>query len=79
MRTDTVSRMAQATKKQDAAKIGGGAAGGAIIGGILGGGDGAAKGQPSAARQGPASCPARAGRKSAWRRARLFQSGWRHR
>ena len=51
MRTDTVSRMAQATKKQDAAKIGGGAAGGAIIGGILGGGDGAAKGQPSAARQ----------------------------
>ena len=44
MRTDTVSRMAQATKKQDAAKIGGGAAGGAIIGGILGGGDGAAKG-----------------------------------
>ena len=44
MRTDTVSRLAQATKKQDAAKIGGGAAGGAIIGGILGGGDGAAKG-----------------------------------
>ena len=44
MRTDTVSRMAAATKKQDAAKIGGGAAGGAIIGGIIGGGDGAAKG-----------------------------------
>ena len=44
MRTDTVSRMAPATKKQDAAKIGGGAAGGAIIGGIIGGGDGAAKG-----------------------------------
>ena len=44
MRTDTVSRMAEATKKHDAAKIGGGAAGGAIIGGILGGGDGAAKG-----------------------------------
>jgi hypothetical protein len=44
MKTDTVSRLAQATKKQDAAKIGGGAAGGAIIGGILGGGDGAAKG-----------------------------------
>jgi hypothetical protein len=44
MRTDAVSRMAEATKKQDAAKIGGGAAGGAIIGGILGGGDGAAKG-----------------------------------
>ena len=44
IRTDTVSRLAPATKKQDAAKIGGGAAGGAIIGGILGGGDGAAKG-----------------------------------
>ena len=44
MRTDSIARLAQATKKQDAAKIGGGAAGGAIIGGILGGGDGAAKG-----------------------------------
>ena len=44
MRTATIAREAQATKKQDAAKIGGGAAGGAIIGGILGGGDGAAKG-----------------------------------
>jgi hypothetical protein len=44
IRTGVISRMAEATKKQDAAKIGGGAAGGAIIGGILGGGDGAAKG-----------------------------------
>jgi hypothetical protein len=44
MRTDTIARAAQATKKTDAAKIGGGAAGGAIIGGIIGGGDGAAKG-----------------------------------
>jgi hypothetical protein len=44
IRTDSVSRLAPATKKQDAAKIGGGAVGGAIIGGILGGGDGAAKG-----------------------------------
>ena len=44
MRSDTVSRLAPATKKQDAAKIGGGAAGGAIIGAIIGGGDGAAKG-----------------------------------
>jgi hypothetical protein len=42
--TGTISRLAPATKKQDAAKIGGGAAGGAIIGGIIGGGDGAAKG-----------------------------------
>lgn len=42
--TATVSRLAPATKKQDAAKIGGGAAGGAIIGGIIGGGKGAATG-----------------------------------
>ena len=42
--TGAISRLAPATKKQDAAKIGGGAAGGAIIGGIIGGGDGAAKG-----------------------------------
>jgi hypothetical protein len=44
IQTGVIAREAQATKKQDAAKIGGGAAGGAIIGGILGGGDGAAKG-----------------------------------
>ena len=44
IRTAAISRVAPATKKQDAAKIGGGAAGGAIIGGIIGGGDGAAKG-----------------------------------
>lgn len=44
IRTEPVSRLAPATKKQDAAKIGGAAAGGAIVGGILGGGDGAAKG-----------------------------------
>jgi len=44
IRTSTVAREAEGTKKQDAAKIGGAAAGGAIIGGIIGGGDGAAKG-----------------------------------
>lgn len=44
IRTGTVARTAEGTKKEDAAKIGGGAVGGAIIGGILGGGDGAAKG-----------------------------------
>ena len=44
LRTGSVSRQAPATKKRDAATIGGGAVGGAIIGGILGGGDGAAKG-----------------------------------
>lgn len=44
IRSGTITTVAAATKKADAAKIGGGAAGGAIIGGILGGGDGAAKG-----------------------------------
>jgi hypothetical protein len=44
IRTGTITRVAPATKKQDAVKIGAGAAGGAIVGGILGGGDGAAKG-----------------------------------
>jgi hypothetical protein len=44
MTTATITRVAPATKKKDAAKIGGGAAGGAIIGGLIGGGDGAAKG-----------------------------------
>lgn len=44
VRTGTVSRLAPATKKRDAATIGGGAVGGAIVGGIIGGGDGAAKG-----------------------------------
>jgi hypothetical protein len=44
IRSSVVARQAQATKKQDAAKIGGGAAGGAVIGAIVGGGDGAAKG-----------------------------------
>ena len=42
--TATILREASATKKKDAAKIGGGAAGGALIGAIIGGGDGAAKG-----------------------------------
>jgi hypothetical protein len=40
----TITRIAPATRKKDAAKIAGGAAGGAIVGGLLGGGDGAAKG-----------------------------------
>jgi hypothetical protein len=44
IQTGVISRLAAATKKQDAAKIGGGAVGGAIVGGIIGGGDGAAKG-----------------------------------
>jgi hypothetical protein len=43
-RTNPISFEGEATKGQDAAKIGAGAVGGAIIGGILGGGSGAAKG-----------------------------------
>jgi hypothetical protein len=42
--TGAVSRVAPATKKKDATKIGIGAGAGAVIGGILGGGGGAAKG-----------------------------------
>jgi hypothetical protein len=44
IRTASVARSAEGTKKRDAATIGGGAVGGAIIGGIVGGGDGAATG-----------------------------------
>jgi hypothetical protein len=44
IRTSAIVREAPATKKEDATKIGGGAAGGAVIGAILGGGGGAAKG-----------------------------------
>ena len=44
IRTASYSRTGPATKKRDAATIGGGAVGGAIIGGIVGGKDGAAKG-----------------------------------
>ena len=42
--TATISRLAPATKKKDAVKIGAPAAAGAIIGGIVGGKGGAAKG-----------------------------------
>jgi len=42
--TAPIAREAEGTKKEDAAKIGGGAAAGAVIGAIVGGGDGAAKG-----------------------------------
>ena len=44
IRTATVTRVAQGTKKKDATKIGVGAGAGAVIGGIIGGGSGAAKG-----------------------------------
>ena len=44
IRTGTIVRVAPATKKKDATKIGIGAGAGALIGGIVGGGSGAAKG-----------------------------------
>lgn len=44
IRTDTIVRIAPATKKKDATKVGIGAGAGAVIGGIVGGGSGAAKG-----------------------------------
>jgi len=44
VRTNAVSYEGEATKGEDATKVGAGAVGGAIIGGLLGGGDGAAKG-----------------------------------
>ncbi len=44
IRTESIARRAEATKGEDATKIGVGAAAGAAVGAILGGGDGAAKG-----------------------------------
>lgn len=44
IRTSSVSRRAEGTKRKDAAKIGIGAGAGAVIGGIVGGGKGAAVG-----------------------------------
>ena len=44
VRTAAVGHEGEATKSEDATKIGVGAGAGAVIGGILGGGDGAAKG-----------------------------------
>ena len=44
LRTNPVSFEGEATKGEDATKVGAGAGIGAVIGGILGGGDGAAKG-----------------------------------
>jgi hypothetical protein len=44
MRTAPLSYVGEASKGEDATKIGAGAVGGAIVGGIVGGGEGAAKG-----------------------------------
>jgi len=44
LRTNPLAFEGEATRGEDATKVGAGAIGGAIVGGILGGGDGAAKG-----------------------------------
>jgi len=44
IRTNPIAFEGDATRGEDATKVGAGAVGGAIIGGIIGGGDGAAKG-----------------------------------
>jgi hypothetical protein len=44
LRTNPITFEGEATKGEDATKIGAGAVGGAIVGGIIGGGEGAAKG-----------------------------------
>jgi hypothetical protein len=44
IRTEAVERVADATKSEDATKIGIGAGAGAALGAVLGGGSGAAKG-----------------------------------
>jgi hypothetical protein len=44
LRTNPIAFEGEASKGEDATKIGGGAVGGAIVGGILGGAEGAAKG-----------------------------------
>lgn len=44
LRTNPITFEGEATKGEDATKVGAGAVGGAIVGGIIGGGEGAAKG-----------------------------------
>jgi hypothetical protein len=52
LRTNPITVEGEATKGEDATKVGAGAVGGAIIGGILGGGSGAAKGAAAGAAAG---------------------------
>lgn len=49
-----ITRVAEATKKKDAVKVGGGAVGGAIVGGLIGGKKGAAVGTAAGAGAGGA-------------------------
>lgn len=54
IKTPAISRVAQATKKKDAMKVGGGALGGAVVGGLIGGKKGAAVGTAAGAGAGGA-------------------------
>jgi hypothetical protein len=63
LKTNPLTFEAEATKGEDATKVGAGAVGGAILGGILGGKKGAAKGAAGGAAAAPASCSRRAARK----------------
>ena len=69
LRTNPLSFEGEATKGEDATKVGAGAVGGAIIGGILGGGDGAAKGAAIGGAAGRASSWRRGAARSRWRQA----------
>jgi hypothetical protein len=62
LRTNPVTFEGEATKGEDATKVGAGAVGGAIIGGILGGGKGAAKGATVGAAAGTGAVLATRGR-----------------
>ncbi|MFN7917225.1 MAG: hypothetical protein U0Q55_17915 [Vicinamibacterales bacterium] len=56
-----ITRVAEATKKNDAVKVGGGAVGGAIVGGLIGGKKGAAVGTAAGAGAGGAAVMATRG------------------
>ena len=62
---ESLSRLAAATKGEDATKIGIGAGAGAIIGGIVGGGTARPRVRRSAAVPGPVSCSPQRDRKCA--------------
>ena len=69
MQAAPLSRLAPATKGEDATKIGVGAGAGAVIGGLLGGKDGARKGAVVGGGAGPVSCSPRRDAKCASDRA----------
>jgi hypothetical protein len=62
LRTNAITFEGEATKSEDATKVGGGAGIGAVVGGILGGGGGAAKGAAIGAAAGTGAVLATRGR-----------------